>query len=177
MTTYYRYNGVDYADDDDLPLTRYTKHTRPALPTDILLRIIREADGGKFAHKENFAPTLQSIVEAGEIADSSIVVGGCGTAPCPFPAKAERMNHLIKLAQHPALENTSVTTDLKDAGWKYQGWYTRTGVCRRGEWEHKIIEREIMSPNGKRGVVTNLRVRPWGHYYSGMSTRDNPNYW
>ena len=123
MTTYYRYNGVDYADDDDLPLTRYTKHTRPALPTDILLRIIREADGGKIAHKENFAPTLQSILEAGEIADSRIVVGGCGTAPCPFPAKAERINHLIKLAQHPALENTSaLCSDLGDAANKYKGW-------------------------------------------------------
>lgn len=161
MTTYYRYNGRDYADDDDLPLTLYTKHTRPALPTDLILRIIREADGGKVAHKQNFAPTLMSIREAGELADSNLVVGGCGMAKCPFIAKAERMNHLIKLAQHPSLENRSIATDLKDAAWKYQGWYTRSGTCRRGVWEHETIEREVMS----------------NHYYSGNSMRDNPNYW
>ena len=101
MTTYYRYNGRDYADDDDLPLTLYTKHTRPALPTDLILRIVREADGGKVAHQQKFASTLNVIQGVGKYqrALEQWWVDEEGVN-CPFVG-AEQMNHLIKLSGQP----------------------------------------------------------------------------
>jgi hypothetical protein len=95
MTTYYRYNGVDYADDDDLPLTLYTKHTRPLLPTDLILRIIRGADGGRNAHKKKFSPTLDDITKL-----KASVDGGANRVGEVQFTTGEQFIHLIKIQNH-----------------------------------------------------------------------------
>jgi hypothetical protein len=37
------------------------------LPNDIIMRIIREADGGRYTHKKKFTPILTEIKTCGEI--------------------------------------------------------------------------------------------------------------
>ena len=166
MTTYYRYNGRDYADDDDLPLTLYTKHTRPALPTDLILRIVREADGGKVAHQQKFASTLNVIQGIGKYqrATSKWWMDEEGV-DCPY-AVPEQLNHLIKLSKQPLAwmsPNYKFGDNKYGEDWmngestldyeSYVGWFSGWGG---GDEEFPCFR---------------------DNYSSGRSKADNPKYW
>lgn len=124
MTTYYRYNGVDYADDDDLPLTLYTKHTRPQLPADLIFKIVREADGGRNAHKKNFAPTLNVIQGVGKYQRHWSNWWEVEEGFFSQYTVSEEINHLIKLSEQPlAWMDANYKFKLRDNRTLDYEWY------------------------------------------------------